>query len=384
MNILLGHLNSNGDCLFATVIARQIKEVDFPGCHLTWAVNNRCRQSVELNPYVDEIWEIPTEKSLTTQAEWDDFVRQVGERKTSGDFDEVFLTQIIGDKWINYDGGVRSSIYGNYPHKITVPHDPIINLSKTEVENVRQFAEKHQLNKYEQVILAECAPDSFATSLNPKSAYDLAVKFIAAGKNTAFILTSNKKIVSSYPNIIDGSEISFRENVELTKYCDLFIGCGSGISWLTTTNWAKKLDSILIINDNNPILPSIAYDHEFLGLSTEHIIEIRDSANTIKRLEACLRTIRRKDFAAARDIFNERVKLTDYSELKKQLKMKFLELDVTGFFLCLRRYFRRNGLQMFFTGEFKEVVQNLSAYIIGKTIKVLSFGRRLNKSNIEK
>lgn len=60
--VLLGHLNSMGDCLLATVVARQIKEVDYPDCHLTWAVNSKCKQAVLLNPHVDEIWEIPTEK----------------------------------------------------------------------------------------------------------------------------------------------------------------------------------------------------------------------------------------------------------------------------------------------------------------------------------
>ena len=56
--ILLGHLISNGDCLYATAIAQQIKR-DFPGSHLTWAVSSFCRKIIEENPFVDEIWEIP-------------------------------------------------------------------------------------------------------------------------------------------------------------------------------------------------------------------------------------------------------------------------------------------------------------------------------------
>jgi len=73
IKILLAQLNSNGDCLYATVIAKQIKEVDYPECHLTWAVNSYCRQSVLFNPYVDEIWEIATNKSITSEDEWNDF-----------------------------------------------------------------------------------------------------------------------------------------------------------------------------------------------------------------------------------------------------------------------------------------------------------------------
>jgi ADP-heptose:LPS heptosyltransferase len=35
--IVLVQLFSNGDCLYATAVARQIK-ADYPGCHLTWAI----------------------------------------------------------------------------------------------------------------------------------------------------------------------------------------------------------------------------------------------------------------------------------------------------------------------------------------------------------
>src|SRR5689334_17704150 len=120
--VLLGHLNSMGDCLFATVIARQIKEVDYPDCHLTWAVNEKSKQAVLLNPDVDEIWEIPTKNSLTTEDEWDAFAAEAERKKDAGVFDFVFLTQVIGDNVVNFDGGIRSSTYNNYPHKIRVLH----------------------------------------------------------------------------------------------------------------------------------------------------------------------------------------------------------------------------------------------------------------------
>ena len=58
MNILLVHLHSNGDCLYATAVARQIKH-DYPGCTLTWAVASFSKSVVEHNPFVDTIREIP-------------------------------------------------------------------------------------------------------------------------------------------------------------------------------------------------------------------------------------------------------------------------------------------------------------------------------------
>ena len=44
-NILLVQLFSNGDCLYATTIARQIKQ-DYPGCKLTWAIASFCKDII--------------------------------------------------------------------------------------------------------------------------------------------------------------------------------------------------------------------------------------------------------------------------------------------------------------------------------------------------
>ena len=55
---LIGQLGSFGDCLFATTVARQIKN-DYPDCHLTWAVGSIYRSILDGNPYIDDIWEFP-------------------------------------------------------------------------------------------------------------------------------------------------------------------------------------------------------------------------------------------------------------------------------------------------------------------------------------
>ena len=192
--ILLALLNSNGDCLYGTVVARQIKEIDFPGCHLTWAVNNKCKQTLLLNPHVDELWEIPTAKSLTTTSEWRKFVKQAEQRKANGDFDQIFYIQIIDKNVIHLNGEVRQSIYKNYPHPITVSNQPILQLSETEINNAKTFATIHNLDRFKHVILFECGPDSFKSALNPDSALQFAKEFTSNHNNIAFILSSNKKI----------------------------------------------------------------------------------------------------------------------------------------------------------------------------------------------
>ena len=52
--ILLVQLFSNGDCLYATAVARQIKS-DNPNCELTWAIANFCKDIINLNPFVDKV-----------------------------------------------------------------------------------------------------------------------------------------------------------------------------------------------------------------------------------------------------------------------------------------------------------------------------------------
>lgn len=373
--ILLGHLNSNGDCLFANVVARQIKETDYPDCHLTWAVNSRCKQSVFLNPYVDEIWEIPTEKTLTSEEEWNVFVAEAERRKANGEFDLIFLTQITGANWLNYDGGIRSSTYNNYPHKITVPMQPIIRLADAEVENVRRFAEKHRLDTYERVILIECAPNSFDVALNARSAYDLASEIVAEDVNTAFIVSSDKQISAARPNIIDGSQLTFRENAELTKYCDLFVGCASGISWLAATDWAKRLDMILVIADENYVFPSMIYDHEYLNLPVGHLIEIRSDERAMEKVKNCLDKIRAEDFARARAAFNEKIEISNLSYLKHQLETTFARLEIGNFFSCVGRTVRRNGLGIIFTARFGRIIWDLRMIIKNKLLKMSGLKR---------
>ena len=59
MNILLVQLGSNGDCLFVTTIAKQIKEIDYPGCNLTWMIGSNCSHIIENNHFIDDKIIIP-------------------------------------------------------------------------------------------------------------------------------------------------------------------------------------------------------------------------------------------------------------------------------------------------------------------------------------
>lgn len=369
--ILLAHLNSLGDCLYATVIARQIKEVDFPGCHLTWAVNTHCVQAVVLNPYIDEIWEVPTKRTVTTRTEWNNFVERAEHRRKSGDFDVIFYTQIIGENELNYDGGIRSSTYNNYPRKITVSQQPVIRLSEYEVENVKKFAERYQLKKYANVILIECGSESFKSNLNASSAFELAGDIIAQHKNTAVILSSNKKINSNHPDIIDASVLSFKENAELTKYCTLFIGCSSGISWLSTADWAKPLPKIIVTDYSARVCSSMIYDHEYAGLSTDEIIEFQENPSVIENLFRCINLIIPDGFERAKIKYDKTVKLKNYSFVYRVSREGFKRREFFRAMEVFRRSNKRTGFNFMALLYLLKAYFKMPFYLLRGRIRIL-------------
>ena len=59
--ILLGQLGAHGDCLYATILARQLRR-DYPSAFITWAISDRSSGLLANNPDIDEVWEIPVDR----------------------------------------------------------------------------------------------------------------------------------------------------------------------------------------------------------------------------------------------------------------------------------------------------------------------------------
>ena len=337
--ILLGQLNSNGDCLYATAIAKQIKK-DYPGCHLTWAIGSMCRSVIAENPDVDKVWEVPLKNIGEVGEVWRRFKQEALEKKKRGVFDEVFLTQIINGNISHYDGIIRSSIFRNYPHEITVPVAPVLKLSSREIENVRLFSEYHRLGEKKHIILFESSPQSGQSFLNFDLAMDLAKKVVSAIPNSCVILSSNIPFASNNELIIDGSTLSLRENAELTKYCTLLVGGSSGISWICTSEWAKRLPMIQLLKPNAIWFNSIVKDHKQWRLPTETIIEMKDCS--IDKAYHCIAAAILEGFDKARTRYHEEMKISfayyqpiSYEllkkwELKKLLKFYYLNIQKNG------------------------------------------------------
>ena len=299
--ILLVQLFSNGDCLYATTIARQIKN-DYPGCHLTWAIAGFCKSIISNNPYVDEIMEINS-VAKNDVAAFRKFKKEIYLRQSSGEFEEVFITLIMDTNQALYDGCIRSGIFRAYPNPVTVPVQPVLKLSDTEINNARVFSIQHNLSNYKHVLLFEFAPLSGQSAITREIAMRIAKK-LCDNKNIAVILSSGNKIQHPDKNIIDGSVLSLRETAALTHYCSMLLGCSSGITWISTSDAAKQLPMIQIINPDTDWVNPVSRDFARFGLDPSTIIELThlnesELVNCIK--EALI------NFSSARSRYNQEI-----------------------------------------------------------------------------
>ena len=306
--ILLVQLVSMGDCLYVTALARQIKQ-DYPGCHLTWAISSRCSSVLLNNPYVDDVWEVFYENDGEAfGSAWEETKKKAIEKKEKGLYDYIFFTQICPDNFFNYDGTTRSSTFRGYPNPVTVPVAPIIILTEKEIENVNIFAKRYKLSGFKHVILFESSPSSGQSLVNNNFATVISKKIVDKFEDAIVLITSNQKINTGHKRIIDASALTFRENAELSKYCNLLIGCSSGITWLLTSTWAKKIPTVQILNKRALLysFASVSYDLNYWGQSTDHIIEITKFED--EYIFDCVKMALKEGIEKARKKYNERLK----------------------------------------------------------------------------
>jgi len=323
---MIGQLERFGDCLYATTLAKQIKS-DYPDCHITWAILSKYKSILDLNPHVDQVWEIPATSDDFYGAVWNDFETQALQRQTGGEFDELIFSQIAPRNWIKYNGTIRGTILSAYNRPLTVSVEPVVRLSDKEVENVKLFAEKYNLQDFKNVILFECAPGSKQSKVNVEFAFEVATTITQNNPDICFLLSTSQKLDFIHPQIIDASELSFRENAELTKYCSLLIGCSSGISWLSTSDWAKKLPTIQLLNAKLWIFAGMHYDFEVNQLDNSHIIELVEFDK--KRVVECVLSVINERVAVAKEKFHQTYK-PNYFNLKNITKGLIAEKKSSG------------------------------------------------------
>ena len=304
--ILLGQLGSYGDCLYATAVARQIKQ-DYPGCHLTWGIGSIYANILINNPHVDSVWEYPLKHRDEQVTKWEEFKAEALRRKAAGEFDEVFFTQVFPGGFAHHDGNLRSGIYMGYPNPITVPKTPVVVLTDDEVANATRFVEERNIQRYKHVILFETSPQSGQSSVDPVFAMLAAIHITLLVPDSCVILSGKGAQNFLPPNVFDASGLTYRENAELINYCDLLIGCSSGISWLSLSSWCKKINTIQILEPDYHMHVSIVNDHIEHGLNPDHIIELTTKDYFV--LEQCVQYIFNHSFAEAREKYHTPAKI---------------------------------------------------------------------------
>lgn len=339
--ILLVHLVSNGDCLYVTAIARQIKQ-DYPGCELTWIISSLCSQVLTGNQYIDivEIWPVKNvREAMFTR--WYELSEKLYSPDAPVKYDYIFNTQFFPHNIQLYDGTIRSTLLRSYPHKIkdVTPH---LHLKADEISNATEFAKKHELQLYSKVVMFECTPGSGQSFINPELAIQISIKLLEVFDDMIIILSTHLKLSTEHERLIVANSISFRENAELAKHCNFLLGASSGITWLLTSDWIKKpIPSIQLLSKAEGIsFASVKYDFDYWGLDHSHIVEIfTPDAN---RVVDCVKLYYAEGMASCIKEFNEVVKpnpffIKDYFNIlakRKRLSLLF------GLF---RNFAERNG-----------------------------------------
>jgi ADP-heptose:LPS heptosyltransferase len=306
MKILLVQLGSNGDCLFVTTIAKQIKEIDYPGCKLTWMIGSNCSHIIENNHFIDEKIIIPIKDINDLWYKRNHINDTIQEETINYNFDKIFITDFTKENSKLRFGTTRSTLYRCYNHKITISPEPLVFLNKQEIENVYNFCYKNLIIKDGNNILFECSPQSGQSNISLEKAIKISELVLSNKNDLKIILSSNIKFTHSNKNIIDASVLSIRENAELVNYCNLMIGCSSGLTWLATSNWSKKIPMIQLISPHfkNGIIPaSVKTDFEYLGLPLNSIIELYDPND--KLISECIISVYQYGFNFSRKLFDQ-------------------------------------------------------------------------------
>jgi predicted O-methyltransferase YrrM len=310
MKVALVQVSAYGDCLFATLVARQIKR-DYPGCHLTWVIGDKFASIIDGNPHVDAVRKIVlSSREEAFSSGWEKAKNWVANQVRIGNLEKAYFTQIFPDNVRYYDGLIRTTIYGAYDKPIAGPHLPEVFLTEAENRNVAGFAQKHCLGEFKHVFLFECAPGSGQSPLTPARAEALAHALGKHHPEMVFLMSSTEPLARPSAQVVDASCLTYRENAALARHCTGLIGCNSGITWLTTSTAGKALPMLQVLTKPNGVFRwgSVAMDFRRLGLAESSVIEMAEPDDT--RIISCIEKWLSESHSAARREFHEELTLT--------------------------------------------------------------------------
>ncbi len=308
--ILLGQLGANGDCVYATILVRQLRQ-DNPDAHIVWAVSSHCAGLLKNNPHIDEVWEIPVQGWDQHEMMWRVFEREAVRRYIRREFDEILLSQIWPNNFQNFDGTVRPSILRSIGRPLTVPIENVIRLTEDEIEKVEDFVRESGIAEFEHRVLFECSSKSGQSFVTPEFAQEVARKLYSILPNSTVILSTNEPVSLADERSRYAGNLSLREIAHLTRSCSIFVGAGSGCTVLATSTAAKPMPMVQLLACSTSVFASFAHDFEYFGLEHPGIIEMTDEDT--RRVASCIALVCRDGINAARDEFSGLIPVTfDY------------------------------------------------------------------------
>jgi hypothetical protein len=310
MKAALGQLDANGDCLYATTIARQIK-ADHPDCHLTWWISSQCVHLLEANPFIDDVVVIPVPNWDATSREvaWAALKSELLRTQAGPEpFDRVWVPQIFPGNFRFFDGTVRPSMVRSYGGRLTVPIDPVIRLTSRERDRVAEFAGRQRLAERRHVVLFECSSNSGQSHVTPEFAIEVADRLASRLPEVIVLLSTMRPLGRLPARVVSAGELTMRENLALLDHCSCFVGCGSGLTVVATCDDAKPVPNVQILSASRSVLASFHHDFEYWGKPAERFIEMPDG--TAAAAAACIERCLVEGPSAARAEFHEPVPLT--------------------------------------------------------------------------
>lgn len=318
--ILLGQLGANGDCLYATILARQLRH-DYPRANIVWAISSQCASLLKNNPDVDEIWEIPVAGWDQHEIMWKVFEREALRRYQRRDFDQVLFSQIWPEHFERYDGTVRPSILRSYGRPITVPIENVIRLTDGEIDAVDRFVKESCLLDYEHRILFECSAKSGQSFITPDVAQDIADQLYQILPSVTVLFSTHLPMVLRDSRSRYAGSLSLRESARLTHFCSLFVGAGSGGTVAASSTAARPLPMMQLLSASSSVFASFAHDFEYFGIADRPVIEMTNENPHV--IAKCIAAVCRHGIVSAKQQFGGKLSV-QFSHYFNQINLCLL------------------------------------------------------------
>jgi hypothetical protein len=251
MNILLVNFGAFGDILNSTPIAKHFK-LENPANHITWMTRQKYITSIKNNPHIDRIL-TPKEEHLGLDNQAEDknvYMTSILKKEIANlNYDKIFF--LAPYVWTSAKKDINLLDYSLLyiiKNKLTDIQNflcefiPVVVLSEEEKNEAKTFfsrltGDKKFLIEYEsfsnQTPFGKNHVIKLCEAFNGKN-YD----FIFSGKHPPDYIESLKKDYNINFHFYEGS---FMSNAELFNLCDYFVGCCSGLTCLTHSDYCDSM-----------------------------------------------------------------------------------------------------------------------------------------------